>query len=111
MVEDDEEICNLLDRLLSETHTVKVAGDGREALDRFGRGQYDAVLIDLGMPGMAGDQVAARMRQLDPSVATVLITGWDARGRILVILVIMTKIWYDYTGPPSGQNSQGKTSY
>ena len=28
------------------------------------------------MPGLAGDQVAAQMRHLDPSVATVLITGW-----------------------------------
>ncbi|MFC1525438.1 ATP-binding protein [Candidatus Latescibacterota bacterium] len=76
IVEDDEDVCGVLHRLLSETHTVKVVRDGIEALDQFVPGQYDVALIDLGMPGLAGDQVAARMRRLDPSVATVLITGW-----------------------------------
>ena len=33
-------------------------------------------MIDLGMPEMPGDQVAREMRQVDPSVATVLMTGW-----------------------------------
>ncbi|MFC1525439.1 response regulator [Candidatus Latescibacterota bacterium] len=60
----------------TETHTVAVVGDGREALDQFVPGEYDVALIDLGMPGLAGDQVAEQMRRLDPLVATVLITGW-----------------------------------
>jgi PAS domain S-box-containing protein len=76
IVEDDEGICGLLDRLLSETHTIAVVRDGKEALDQFVSGRYDVALIDLGMPGLAGDQVAAQMRRLDPSLATVLITGW-----------------------------------
>ena len=76
IVEDDEEVSDLLDRLLSDSHTVTVVADGKEALGRFVPGQCDVALIDLGMPGLAGDQVAARMRQLDPSVALVLVTGW-----------------------------------
>jgi len=31
------------------------------------------------MPEMAGDEVAREMQQMDPSVITVLITGWDVR--------------------------------
>jgi PAS domain S-box-containing protein len=93
IVEDDEEVSGMLDRLLSETHTVTAVAGGREALDQFVPGQYDVALIDLGMPGMTGDQVAERMRQLDPSVATVLTTGWvleqeDARLR-----------WFDFQIP------------
>ena len=93
IVEDDEEVGELLDRLLSESHTVAVVRDGSEALDQFVPGQYDVALIDLGMPGLAGDQVAVRLRRLDPSVATVLITGWvleqdDVRSR-----------WFDFQIP------------
>jgi len=79
IVEDDEGICDLLDRLLSETHAVETVLSGREALERFALGRYDVVLIDLAMPGIPGDQVAQEMQQLDPSVVTVLITGWDLR--------------------------------
>jgi FixJ family two-component response regulator len=33
-------------------------------------------VIDLGLPGVPGDQVAKEVRRLDPEVATVLVTGW-----------------------------------
>ena len=50
---------------------------GKEAVEKFLPGRYDVALIDLGMPGMPGDQVARKMRHADPSLATVLVTGWD----------------------------------
>lgn len=34
-------------------------------------------LIDLGMPGLPGDQLMQEIRHLDPAVAGVLITGWE----------------------------------
>jgi CheY-like chemotaxis protein len=85
IVEDDEEVCDLLDRLLSASHTVTVVRDGREALAQFVPGQRDVALIDLGMPGLAGDRVAAEMVAADSCLATILITGWplastDRRG-------------------------------
>jgi len=51
--------------------------DGREGVKLFTAGRFDAVLIDLAMPGMPGDQVAREMRRIDPAVGAVLITGWD----------------------------------
>jgi signal transduction histidine kinase len=79
IVEDDEGTCGLLDRLLSETHEVKTVLDGREALEQFAPDQYDVVLIDLGMPGLPGDRIAREIKQADPLVITVLITGWDLK--------------------------------
>jgi len=77
IVEDDEGTYGLLDRLLSETHEVETVLNGREALEQFAPGQYDVVLIDLGMPGLRGDRVAREMKQVDSVVVAVLITGWD----------------------------------
>jgi len=51
--------------------------NGQKALKKFESGRYDVALIDLGMPRKSGDQVAQQMRQADPSVATVLMTGWN----------------------------------
>ncbi|MFA6107728.1 MAG: ATP-binding protein [Candidatus Latescibacterota bacterium] len=76
IVEDDEGVSSVLRHLLSPRYTVQVAGDGRQALAGWPPGQCDVALIDLGLPGLPGDQVAARMRRLDPRVVTVLITGW-----------------------------------
>ena len=76
VVEDDSGTCDLLSNLLSRNHTVEIVRSGPEALAQFLPGRYDVALIDLGMPKMPGDRVAQKMRQIDPLVATVLITGW-----------------------------------
>ena len=77
VIDDDEAVCSLLSRLLGERHTVETSTDGGKALDRFAPGKYDVVLIDLGMSGISGDQVLKQVKEIDPQVATVLITGWD----------------------------------
>ena len=79
IVEDDDATCRLLSRLLGERHEVATVLNGREALGSFAPGRYDVVLIDLGMPGIPGDRVAREMRQADPELVTVLITGWDIK--------------------------------
>jgi len=77
IVDDDEGICALLSRFLGEKHEVDTVADGRKALERFAPGKYDVVLIDMGMPGMSGDQLLKQIKDIDPQVATVLITGLD----------------------------------
>jgi DNA-binding NtrC family response regulator len=42
----------------------------------FERGGYDAVLTDLRMPNFSGLDVAAGVRDLDPSVGVILFTGF-----------------------------------
>lgn len=76
IAEDEEGIRQLLFRLLSPQYEVEVFPDGIQALERFAPGQYDAALLDLGMPNMPGDEVARRLVRRDPSLALVLITGW-----------------------------------
>ena len=75
-VDDEQVVRDLMSYLLSEDHEVETVRDGQEALEGFAPGQYDVALIDLEMPGMPGDQVAQKMRQADPSLVTVLITGF-----------------------------------
>jgi two-component system CheB/CheR fusion protein len=65
----------LLEVLGAETH---VANDGREALVALETFPADLVLLDLGMPGMDGFEVARRIRS-DPAhrdLKLVAVTGW-----------------------------------
>jgi DNA-binding response OmpR family regulator len=78
VVEDDEEIAQALQRSLRlEGYDVRVAGDGRAALDTAGSFNPDLVVLDLGLPGMDGIDVARRLRDGD-DVPILMLTARDA---------------------------------
>jgi CheY-like chemotaxis protein len=64
LVEDQPDCASLLARLLGRLgHQACVAPDGPAALEKAGREPPDVVLLDIGLPGMDGYEVAARLRQ------------------------------------------------
>ena len=77
IIEDDASVQRVLSRLLSKNYEVETALDASEAFKRFAPGRYGVALIDLGLPGEPGEVVAERIRQMDPSAITVLMTGWE----------------------------------
>ena len=56
---------------------METAYSGEAALDRFSPGMYEIAFVDLGMPGMPGNELARKMKELDSEIVVVLITGWD----------------------------------
>jgi PAS domain S-box-containing protein len=59
-------------------HEVRIAQDGPGALEAAAEFRPDTVLLDIGMPGLNGYEVAARLRAFDWGRALVLValTGW-----------------------------------
>ena len=57
---------------------VRVAHDGPQALADFGTWRPHMVLLDIGMPGMDGYEVARRLRasRPEPRASIVALTGW-----------------------------------
>jgi CheY-like chemotaxis protein len=57
---------------------VEVVNDGQSALDVLSTFRPELVLLDIGMPGMDGYEVAARIRALPEqrNVTLVALTGW-----------------------------------
>lgn len=64
--------------LRMDGHDVRVGFDGEEALAAFSDFRPHAVLLDIGMPKLTGDQVARRIRALPEGrdVMLIAITGW-----------------------------------
>jgi PAS domain S-box-containing protein len=86
LVVDDDPILlrALCDILEMDGHSVTPANGGRAALDTFaavlGRGEsFDAVITDLGMPGVDGRRVAADIKLQSPRTHVILLTGWGQR--------------------------------
>jgi CheY-like chemotaxis protein len=79
VVDDNDDSAESLAMLLSLIgHEAHVARDGREALARAEELRPDAVLLDLGLPGLSGYEVCRRLRDAPWACAIpiIAITGW-----------------------------------
>ena len=79
VVEDESHLAQgLLFNLRVEGYDVVLAGDGEQALALLGREQFDAVLLDVMLPGKSGFDIAAELRQSQNFIPVLMLT---ARGR------------------------------
>ena len=76
VVDDEDVVLRIVESALRAHHEVDVALSGEEALDLFNQKEYDLALIDLGMPGMPGDQVAKIIKERNAQAMTLMVTGW-----------------------------------
>jgi DNA-binding NtrC family response regulator len=77
LVVDDEDLIrwSLRERLSSDGYTVREAGTGSAAMERFGEG-VDLVLLDYRLPDTDGLTLLREMKRLDPDVLVVLLTSF-----------------------------------
>ena len=76
VVEDDELIrMNTVDIIEELGHEIVEARSAAEALSEAARGRIDVLLTDIGLPDMAGDLLAGRIRQNHPGVIVIFATG------------------------------------
>jgi len=79
IVEDDDEMRLFLEEELGERgYRVLTASRGPEALQRLDQGGVDAVITDVKMPEMQGDELLARLRVRDRDLPVVLITAFGS---------------------------------
>jgi two-component system response regulator HydG len=79
VVEDDDEMRLFLEEELGERgYHVVAASRGSEALRRLDQGAVDAVITDVKMPEMQGDELLARLRSRDHDLPVVLITAFGS---------------------------------
>ncbi len=74
---DDEEVFveALALRLQSRGLLVETAESGTVALEKAQEQSFDAVVLDLAMPGMNGLETLQRLREQNPDLQIILLTG------------------------------------
>ncbi len=81
VVDDEEPVRKFVDRVLRDAgYETFLAPDGPEALQvAKANAGIDVLLTDLMMPQMNGDELARRMRQQEPKVKVLYLTGYSDR--------------------------------
>jgi DNA-binding response OmpR family regulator len=75
VVDDDPGILTLLQRRLAADYRVETVANGSQAIGAFLRERPDAVVLDMRLPGMDGEQLLPALRALSATVPIVVITG------------------------------------
>ena len=74
---DDEElfVTALAKRMAKRGLTVDTAPDGNAALDAVRHRSFDAIVLDLAMPGMDGIETLRKLLAINPDLQIILLTG------------------------------------
>ncbi|MFN3763191.1 MAG: ATP-binding protein [Anaerolineae bacterium] len=62
--------------LVPQGFEVDVAENGPAGLRKLRESRYDVLLLDIMMPGMSGMEVLRQVRQIDPELICIIITGY-----------------------------------
>jgi DNA-binding NtrC family response regulator len=98
IIDDEDEIRESIEILLtSEGLTTDTAATGEEGLKKIEENLYDAVLLDLMLPGKSGMEVQKDIKRIDPTLPVVIIT---AIGAVETAVSAIKEGSYDYVTKP-----------
>ena len=99
VIEDESRLANNIARSLREAcgYAVDVTLDGEEGLYMASENIYDALCLDLMLPGLAGTEVLARLRALKLRTPVLILT---ARDEIASVVALLNQGADDYLAKP-----------
>jgi DNA-binding NtrC family response regulator len=99
LIVDDEGVVrnSLTEWFAGEGYTTKGVPGGREALELVDRQDWDVALIDLKMPGMDGVELQRHLRDKDPDLTVIMMTGF---GTVDTAVQALKQGAYDYLTKP-----------
>ncbi|MDD5276522.1 MAG: response regulator transcription factor [Methylovulum sp.] len=78
LVEDDKRIADFVQRgLKAEGYVVEVANNGLDAIAIGNEGQFEAIILDLGLPDINGREVCERLRLTGIDTPILMLTARD----------------------------------
>lgn len=80
LVVDDEKVIRefLRDFLSDQGYETDLATDGKEALDKIKRLNYDLVITDIKMPNADGIEVLKKVKRKNSNTEVIIITGYPS---------------------------------
>src|SRR5579872_5609899 len=81
----------------SEGYAAQPVASGREALDAIREGDWEIALIDIKMPGMDGMELQGRLKEADPDLTVIVMTGYAS---VETAVQALKRGAYDYITKP-----------
>jgi DNA-binding NtrC family response regulator len=76
LVDDEQEFTEVLsERMRSRGLQVVTADSGPSALEKAEHESFDAIILDIKMPGMDGIETLRRLRKINPNLQVIMLTG------------------------------------
>ncbi len=76
LVDDEKEFCNMLsERLVTRGLKVNAVLSGEEAVKQVEDQNFDAIILDLAMPGIDGLETLRRIKEKRPDLEILMLTG------------------------------------
>lgn len=98
VVDDEPHLREAIQMVLTAAgHAVDVAGSGEAAVEAQRRSPYDALVLDIALPGMTGVETLAAIKAFSPQVVAVFIT---AHGSIASAVEAIRTGGFDYLSKP-----------
>ncbi|HMK60185.1 MAG TPA: response regulator [Dissulfurispiraceae bacterium] len=98
LVDDEARFVEILaERLRMRGVSVDTTTSGEAALKLVGEKSFDAVLLDLSMPGMGGTEVLREMKKIKPALQVIILTG---QGSIQATVEVMKEGALDFMEKP-----------
>ena len=82
---------------VSEGYTARPVSNAREALEVIQQQEFDIALLDIKMPGMDGMELQSRLREADPDLTVVMMTGYAS---VDTAVQALKRGAYDYIAKP-----------
>lgn len=84
VVEDDSGIQEYLKELLLDNgYSVEASSDGIEALNKIKKVHPELVILDLGLPNMAGETVCLEIKKKYPDIPIIILTAKDTASDVV----------------------------
>jgi two-component system, OmpR family, response regulator len=76
LVEDEPELAKLIREWLEEEyHSLEIAADGLDGLNRMSTNHFDAIILDIMLPGLNGIEVCKRYREAGGKSPIIMLTA------------------------------------
>ena len=79
VVDDDAQVRKTLSSiLLDEGYLVETVENGKQAIRALEKAYFDLALIDIELPGMKGTELLLRLKEKQPKMVRIIITGFPS---------------------------------
>ena len=103
IIDDEEALARFIEKILSclgsseNPLTIQVANTGQNGINLARELQPDVVLLDIKLPDISGIDVLAQLKQMDPDVQVVMMTGFAS---LETAVAAVREGAYDYINKP-----------